>query len=93
MGEVSTLAGKACLEYLKMAVAQVMAGEAQAIVFAPLNKLAMKLGGSSFNAELDYLANLTKTEHYGEINYLHASLDLPGDFAHWFQGDFESSSS
>lgn len=70
MGEVSTLAGKACLEYLKMAVAQVMAGEAQAIVFAPLNKLAMKLGGSSFNAELDYLANLTKTEHYGEINYL-----------------------
>lgn len=70
MGEVSALAGKACLEYLEMAVGQVMAGEAQAVVFAPLNKLAMKLGGSPFNAELDYLANLTKSENYGEINYL-----------------------
>lgn len=70
MGEVSAVAGKACLEYLEMAVAQVMAGEAQAVVFAPLNKLAMKLAGSPFNAELDYLANLTKAENYGEINYL-----------------------
>ncbi len=70
MGEVSAVAGKACLEYLEMAVAQVMAGEAQAVVFAPLNKLAMKLAGSTFNAELDFLANLTKAENYGEINYL-----------------------
>lgn len=70
MGEVSALAGKACLEYLEMAVRQVMAGEAQAVVFAPLNKLAMKLGGSPFKAELDYLANLTNADNYGEINYL-----------------------
>jgi 4-hydroxythreonine-4-phosphate dehydrogenase len=70
MGEVSALAGKACLAYLEMAVAQAMAGEAQAVVFAPLNKLAMKLGGSPYNAELEYLANLTKADNYGEINYL-----------------------
>lgn len=70
MGEVSALAGRACLEYLEMAVAQAKAGEVQAVVFAPLNKLAMKLGGSPFNAELEHLAKLTQAENYGEINYL-----------------------
>ena len=36
MGEVSARAGQACLEYLKFAVDQAMAGQAEAIVFAPL---------------------------------------------------------
>ncbi len=70
MGEVNALAGKACLEYLEFAVTQVMSQEADALVFAPLNKLAMNLGGSPFKAELEYLASLTKAEDYGEINYL-----------------------
>lgn len=70
MGEVNARAGKACLEYLELATSQVLAGEAEAVVFAPLNKRAMSLGGSPFKAELEYLAKLTKAEKYGEINYL-----------------------
>lgn len=70
MGEVSALAGKASLEYLDLAISQVMSGQAEAMVYAPLNKLAMSLGGSDFKDEGSYLAKHTKAELYGEINVL-----------------------
>jgi len=70
MGEVSAQAGKACLQYLEFAVGQVMAGKAEAIVFAPLNKLAMRLGGSPFKGELDHFISMTRAEMAGEINVL-----------------------
>jgi 4-hydroxythreonine-4-phosphate dehydrogenase len=70
MGEVNAKAGKACLQYLDFAIAQVMNGQADAIVFAPLNKLAMSLGGSDFKDEHSYFAKHTKAELHGEINAL-----------------------
>jgi 4-hydroxythreonine-4-phosphate dehydrogenase len=70
MGEVSARAGKACLEYLKFAVDETMAGLAKAIVFAPLNKQALSLGGSPFRDELSLFLTWTKAEQAGEINVL-----------------------
>ena len=70
MGEVNAKAGKACLQYLDFAVSQAMEGEADAVVFAPLNKLAMSLGGSDFKDEQGYFARHTRAELYGEINAL-----------------------
>ena len=70
MGEVNAKAGKACLQYLDLAIAQAMGGQADAIVFAPLNKLAMSLGGSDFKDEHAYFARYTRSELYGEINVL-----------------------
>jgi 4-hydroxythreonine-4-phosphate dehydrogenase len=70
VGEVSPRAGKACLEYLEWTIPQLVAGQAKAMVFASLNKQAMRLGGSPYNAELAHFAHLTKTELYGEINAL-----------------------
>jgi 4-hydroxythreonine-4-phosphate dehydrogenase len=70
VGEVNPRAGKACLEYLEWTIPQVMAGQAQAMVFAPLNKQAMRLAGSPYKGELEHFAHLTKTELFGEINVL-----------------------
>src|SRR4030043_517206 len=70
MGEVSARAGKACLEYVEWTIPQVMAGQAAAMVFAPLNKQAMSLGGSPFKGGINNLAHLTKAELFGEINVL-----------------------
>ena len=70
MGAVNSKAGKACLQYLDFAVSQAMKGEADAVVFAPLNKLAMSLAGSDFKDEQGYLAKHTQAELYGEISAL-----------------------
>jgi 4-hydroxythreonine-4-phosphate dehydrogenase len=70
IGEISPRVGKACLEYLEWTIPQVLARHAQAMVFAPLNKQAMRLAGSPYSAELAHFAHLTKTELYGEINAL-----------------------
>ena len=70
VGEVSPRAGKACLEYLEWTMTQVMAAQAHAMVFAPLNKQAMRLGGSPYKGELDHFAHLTKAKQFGEINVL-----------------------
>ena len=70
MGEVNAKAGKACLQYLDFAITQAMDGQADAVVFAPLNKLAMSLGGSDFKDEQAYIARHTQSELYGEINVL-----------------------
>jgi 4-hydroxythreonine-4-phosphate dehydrogenase len=70
MGEVNAKVGKACLQYLDLAIAQAMDRQVDAVVFAPLNKLAMSLGGSDFKDEHDYIARQTQSELYGEINVL-----------------------
>jgi 4-hydroxythreonine-4-phosphate dehydrogenase len=70
MGEVSAQAGKACLQYLDFAISQVMDDQADAIVFAPLNKLAMSLGSPDFKGEQSYFAGHSKSGLYGEINVM-----------------------
>jgi len=70
VGEVSPRAGKSCLEYVEWILPQLVAGQAGAMVFAPLNKQAMRLAGSPYKGELEHFAQLTKTELVGEINVL-----------------------
>ncbi len=70
MGEVSARAGQACLQYLELGIGELMAERAAAMVFAPLNKLAMRLAGSPFKGELNHFISLTKAELAGEINFL-----------------------
>jgi len=70
MGEVSARAGQACLQYLKFAVDQTLMGRAEAIVFAPLNKQAMSLGGSPFKDELALFNSWLKADLVGEINVM-----------------------
>ena len=70
VGEVSPRAGKACLQYLEWTLPQVMAVQAKAMVFAPLNKQAMRLAGSPYKGELEHFAHLTQTDLFGEINVL-----------------------
>jgi 4-phospho-D-threonate 3-dehydrogenase / 4-phospho-D-erythronate 3-dehydrogenase len=70
MGEVNARAGKACLEYLDFAITQARDGQVEAIVFAPLNKLAMSLGNPGFKGEQSYFAGQTRSELYGEINVM-----------------------
>jgi 4-hydroxythreonine-4-phosphate dehydrogenase len=69
-GEVNARVGKACLEYLDLAISQVMDEKARAIVFAPLNKLAMSLGNPGFKGDQSYFARQTRSELYGEINVM-----------------------
>lgn len=70
VGEVNPRAGKACLEYLEWTIPQVTAGQAKAMVFAPLNKQAMRLAGSPYKGELEHFGHLTQTDLFGEINVL-----------------------
>jgi len=66
-GEVSARAGQACLQYLELGMGQLMAGQAAAMVFAPLNKLAMRLAGSPFKGELNHFISLTSHVGFREI--------------------------
>lgn len=71
VGEVSAHVGKATMEHLEFAITAAMAGRTEAVVFAPLNKGALRLAGSPFGDEHQLYASWTKpTEHFGEINYL-----------------------
>ena len=70
-GEPSRAAGAFALGSLQAAVAAVTAGEIDAIVYAPLNKHAMKLAGFSEVDEMHYLARLFRcTGFFSELNQL-----------------------
>ncbi len=69
-GEVNPRTGKACLEYLEWTIPQVVNGQAKAMIFAPLNKQAMRLAGSPYRGELEHFAKLTGADLFGEINVL-----------------------
>ena len=70
MGEVNPMTGRASIEYLEFALAQAVNGQVRAIVFAPLNKLAMRLGHPSFNGEQAVVAKYAKSDLAGEINVM-----------------------
>ena len=63
-GRGARLALTACLDAVK-------AGQADAVCFAPLNKLAMKKGGMAFEDELHFFADyLGVTDYFCEFNTL-----------------------
>ena len=60
-GEVSAEAGRAAVEYVFRACDLAMAGRADGIVTAPLNKAAMNLAGFSYAGHTELLAERTHT--------------------------------
>ncbi len=71
VGEATREAGEFTLRSLRAAVAAVQADEIDAIVYAPLNKHAMKLAGFSEIDEMHYLATLFGCRSFfSELNQL-----------------------
>lgn len=58
IGKLSGLCGKAGLEYVRLATMMCLAGEADAMVTAPLNKEAVTLAGVTFSGHTEYIAEL-----------------------------------
>ena len=59
IGKVSAAAGEASVRYIRRAVEMAIAGEADCIVTAPINKEAMNLAGHHFDGHTGLLAHLT----------------------------------
>ena len=55
LGESNEVAGRASMQGLHLATEAVLAGQADAILFAPLNKHSLRLGGLQHEDELRYL--------------------------------------
>ncbi len=71
IGRVSTDAGAESLILLRLAAEAGQAGEIDGIVFAPLNKQAMRQAGHSAGDELEYLAAfMPPAGPYGDVNIL-----------------------
>ncbi len=75
LGEVNAACGKATLEVIRLALDAVLDGVIDALMYAPLNKEAMHLGGNEFDDELcfyaDHIRKRTGWEGpFGEINYV-----------------------
>jgi 4-hydroxythreonine-4-phosphate dehydrogenase len=70
-GKVSARAGAEALDQLATMVASAQRGEIDGIVFAPLNKNAMRLGGLRQGDELDFIVErLGFSGNCGELNVL-----------------------
>jgi 4-hydroxythreonine-4-phosphate dehydrogenase len=61
-GKLSSVAGHAAYEYIRVASELAMAGKVQAICTAPLNKEALHSAGHIFPGHTELLAHLTGTE-------------------------------
>lgn len=69
--EESALAGASVLKILEFCMNKAIAGEIDAICFAPLNKFAMKKGGLQYEDELHFFANhLGVDTYFCEFNTL-----------------------
>jgi 4-hydroxythreonine-4-phosphate dehydrogenase len=67
----SIAGGASVLNILEMCLDAASAGELDAICFAPLNKLSMKMAGMKYPDELHFFAHHLKVNsHYGEFNTL-----------------------
>lgn len=61
-GQESPIAGDAAYQYVRVAAELAVAGTAQAICTAPLNKAALHAGGHPYPGHTEMLASLTDTE-------------------------------
>ena len=82
-GVVCPVAGKAAAEYVLKAGELALAGEAEAVVTAPLNKDAMRQGGYHYLGHTEILAELTSTPRCttmlvtGELRVVHVTRHVP----------------
>jgi 4-hydroxythreonine-4-phosphate dehydrogenase len=62
MGQLSPKAGKSVLDTIAFTMRLAREGKLDAIMFAPLNKQAMRMGGSQFSDELHFMAHELRFE-------------------------------
>ncbi len=67
IGQLSAAAGQAAAECVLAAAQAAMAGETDALVTAPLNKVAIALGGYPYPGHTEMLAEATQTPRYGML--------------------------
>jgi 4-hydroxythreonine-4-phosphate dehydrogenase len=67
-GTLSAAAGKLSIEMLRRAVEMAKSGAVDAVVFGPLNKEALRLGGSPHGDEHHLVAGWLGETEFGEIN-------------------------
>lgn len=73
LGQLSADAGAECLDLLRFAAEAAMDGSIDAILYAPLNKQAMRMAGHEAGDELEYLIHhMPPPGVFGEINILGA---------------------
>jgi 4-hydroxythreonine-4-phosphate dehydrogenase len=70
-GEVCAAAGLAAYEFLCTAIDRTLAGEADGIVTAPLNKEGLRAAGLFYPGHTEILAERTGTAHYGMMLFGH----------------------
>ena len=63
-GKPTVQTGKAMVAYITAAIDMATRGSIAAIVTCPINKMAMKMAGFSYNGHTELLAERTKTEKY-----------------------------
>ncbi|MBI3998251.1 MAG: 4-hydroxythreonine-4-phosphate dehydrogenase PdxA [Armatimonadetes bacterium] len=79
-GEVSPSAGRAAALWLERAVRLALAGAAEAVVFAPLNKQAIMRAGYPVRDEYALTASLAGVAEHDEVNVIpHPAGRAPGD--------------
>jgi 4-hydroxythreonine-4-phosphate dehydrogenase len=61
-GQLSSVCGRAAVEYVRVAAGMCLNGEAHAMVTAPLNKEAVTLSGTQFSGHTEYIAELCHAE-------------------------------
>lgn len=61
-GQLSSVCGRAAVEYVRVATEMCLNEEAQAMVTAPLNKEAVTLSGMQFSGHTEYIADLCGAE-------------------------------
>ena len=82
-GHVSAAAGRAAVEYVQTACDLAMAGDADAVVTAPLNKEAMRLAGYGYAGHTELLAERTGAQRVGmllsssRLRVIHVSTHVP----------------
>jgi 4-hydroxythreonine-4-phosphate dehydrogenase len=81
-GKLSPIAGEAAYRYIERAVALTLAGEADAICTAPLNKEALNAAGHRFPGHTEMLAQLTGTKEVSlmlmapELRVIHVTTHI-----------------
>jgi len=81
-GNLSRVAGEAAYRYVEKAVALTLAGEADAICTAPLNKEALNAAGHRFPGHTEMLAQLTGTDEVSlmlmapELRVIHVTTHI-----------------
>ncbi len=66
-GRVQGCCGKAAYAYIERAIRDALSGEIDAVVTAPINKEALRMGGVVYSGHTEIFADLTKSKDYAML--------------------------